>query len=406
MSERTRLEVRQREIRAKLTELGKADSPSDEQRSEMDKLTTEAVDIDRKLNILDVTKEEERSVEVNDAETNEIRELRKKSQITSYIAASLGGRSVTGPEAEFNAAVGIDASEFPVELLVPDEMRSVTDADGQVTQQPWIQRLMAGTASGVLGVTSRSVGVGVQSVPQVATGPDTFTQVAKGASATESTWTVSTIQSEPKRASVNFKFSMEDIARLPSLEEQLTSDMRRAVAEKMDRMLFLGDDSPTGTAADIVGFQTATITEKTIKQADKTKGEKWLALLAELLDGLHAESMNDVRLVVSTSTNQAFLSTVMAPQVSTQTVSSFLRENNLSWTARNSLAANTSADSFAGYVGLQKGIAGAAVHNIWNAGSLIKDVYNTAGETTLVLNVLHDFVIPRATSFRRLKYVA
>ena len=401
MSSKTKLEIRQREIRTRLSELSGISELSDENREEMQKLTRESQDNDIKLNALQVQEEETRTVE--DSEANEIRELRRKSNVSEYVIAAIENRSVVGAPAEYNAALGMSTNSFPLELLVTDEMRSITSTDGQTTQQPWVQRLMAATQSAHLGVTARNVGVGVASFPVVASGSGGATQVAKTASATESTWGVSTTEAKPKRASVNFKFSMEDVARLPGLESQLVSDMRRAVTEKMDRILFVGENV---TNSVIAGLQTASINETEIKQTDKVKGTSWLSAMAAFLDGIHADGLSDLRVVLSQPANVLLLSTIQAATVSNQTVASFLRENGLNWVSRNGIGDATTAGKFGGYVGLGKGITGAAVHAIWDSGSMIRDIYNTAGETIITLNVLHDFVIPRSSNFKRLKFVA
>ena len=78
----------------------------------------------------------------------------------------------------------------------------------------------------------------------------------------------------------------------------------------------------------------------------------------------------------------------------------------MSWTTRGELAATTAADDFAAFVGLGRGLDGAGVAAIFEAGELIRDPYSGAakGEVALTLCYLWDFGLPRAENFARLKY--
>ena len=90
-------------------------------------------------------------------------------------------------------------------------------------------------------------------------------------------WTVGVREMRPKRGSVRAVFSIEDQARLPGLEDALQRDLRAALADSIDAAIFKGDSGPAGTSADIIGLQTAAITEFTLTQANKVKGPQTLA---------------------------------------------------------------------------------------------------------------------------------
>ena len=63
----------------------------------------------------------------------------------------------------------------------------------------------------------------------------------------------------------------------------------------------------------------------------------------------------------------------------------------------------TSALSWA----LERGIEGAAIAAVWDAGQLIRDPYTNAktGEVELTLNYLWNFKVVRTHNFKRLKFV-
>ena len=213
---------------------------------------------------------------------------------------------------------------------------------------------------------------------------------------------------KPKRNSVHAVFSIEDVARIgPGLEAALQRDLRSAMVEGVDRVIFKGDLTPTAAGADIVGLQTAAISEFTLTQANKIKGTNVLAALVAYIDGKHATSPADIRIVTSVGSNVLWLTTSQSA-VENQTLAQFLRDSGISWSTRGGIDGATSNGDFGAYVGLGQGIAGAAVSATWMAGQLIVDSFSgaTKGEVSLVLNTLHDFAIPRPANYKRLKYVS
>ena len=128
---------------------------------------------------------------------------------------------------------------------------------------------------------------------------------------------------EPKRNAVHAIFSIEDAARIgPGLEDALQRDLRSALVEGLDRAIFKGDSGPAGTGADIVGLQTAAISESTLSQTNKVKGTEILELFAAFIDGQHAQGPADVRIVNSVGSNVLWMTTPQAATVENQTVGS------------------------------------------------------------------------------------
>ena len=138
------------------------------------------------------------------------------------------------------------------------------------------------------------------------------------------------------------------------------------------------------------------------------KGDKLLEVFAAFMDGKHAASPSDIRIVASVGTNTLWLTKILAATVDNQTIAQFLRASGLTWTIRGDIDTATSNGDFGAYVGLNQGIAGAAVAAVWESASLIRDPYSGAskGEVGIVLNTLWDFQIPRTSNFKRLKYVS
>ena len=106
-------------------------------------------------------------------------------------------RPYEGAAAEFNQEIGLrGARDFPLEMLVPLETRATTDADGQVQQTRWLDRLFADTMAIRLGVTFESVEPGGQSYP-VTTAGAASKQRGRAEAAADDAWTMGVTKLEP-----------------------------------------------------------------------------------------------------------------------------------------------------------------------------------------------------------------
>ena len=343
------------------------------------------------------------------SEDREIRSLEGKAQFSDYVSAALEMRGVKdGAASEFNAALGLGGNQFPMQKLAPSEVeiRQTTDTDTATIPRRWVDRLFYGTAAARLGITFESVPAGIASFP-VTTAGGTSAQRARSQAASASAWTIGVTELKPTRNAINGIFSVEDIARVPSLEEAIVRDLRAAIVAQIDKTLFVGDSNPSGTDYDIVGLQTASISEFTLTQAKKLKGPDTLEKFVELVDGLHSESLGDVSIVASVGSNKLWMTTIVNSTASNQTVASFLREAGMSWSVRGEIDTNTAAGDFGAYVSLGRGLAGAAVVPVWSQGEMIRDVYTGAkkGEVNLTISTLFNFGLPRTANYKRLKFV-
>ena len=175
----------------------------------------------------------------------------------------------------------------------------------------------------------------------------------------------------------------------------------------MDNSIFNGDSGATGTDADIVGLKTAEIGEVTLTQANKVKADRVLETFVELVDGLHAESLADLAVVASVGANSEWMTTIHNSAVDNETIAQFLRASGMSWSVRGEIDGTTTNGKFGAYVGLGRGIAGAAVVPVWSQGEMLRDPYSGAqkGEVGVTLSTLWNFGIPRTANYKRLKFV-
>ena len=414
------LRARQSVERGRMSELAIADSLTDETRAEMDALETGTADLERQLRAaqaaVDLEETEQRTAapshdDGGDAEDREIRELRGKVKLSGYVSAAIEQRSADGAEAEYNAAKNIAGNRFPLELLAPAiETRATTDADTIATPRRWLNRLFAGTAAEYIGVSMESVPAGLASFPVTTAGASAAQRQKSTDAAADASWTVGVTEMRPKRNAVRLLFSIEDAARIPGLESALVRDLRMALMEGVDRAIFLGDAGATGTDADITGLRTATISETTVTQANKIKGPETLAAFTGQVDGIHANGLGDLRVVTSVGAWRLWENTIINLTTATnnQTLAAFLRLAGLSWMSRGEIDINTANGDFGAFVGRGRGIEGAGVAAVWEAGELIRDPYSGAakGEVALTLCYLWDFALPRTDNFSRVKFVA
>ena len=418
------LRERQSKERGRMAEISLADELSDEHRAELNAIEKGTPDLERQLRAAAIALETEEAEQraagaaarapEGDAETRERAELRSKVKLTSYVAAAIEQRSADGVEHEYNAALGISGNRFPIELLAPHEKRAArvetratTDVDTMTTPRRWLDRLFAGTAAMRLGITMESVPVGSASYPVTTSGASAAQRARSTDAASDAAWTIGVTEMKPKRNAVRLQFSIEDAARIPGLESALTRDLRAALVEGIDRAIFLGDVTATGTDADVTGLQTAAITEATITQTNKVLGPGTLAAFTGLVDGIHAMGLNDLNVVASVGGWRLWENTIINATADNMTLAAFLRAAGLSWGARGEIETATANGDFGAFIGRGMGIDGAGVAAIWEAGELIRDPYSGAakGEVALTLCYLWDFALPRPSNFARIKFV-
>ena len=415
------LRDRQSKERQRMAELGRADTLTDETRSELDTIETGTPDLERQLRAATVAVDDEETEQreaakagvkpEGDTEDRERAELRSKVRLGSYVAAAIEQRAAAGPESEYNASLGIAGNRFPLELLAPPpahraEDRAVTGVDTQTMPRTWLDRLFAETAAKRIGVTMESVPVGAASFP-VTTAGASAAQRGKDQAAADTAWTVGVVEMKPKRNAATLKFSIEDTARIPGLESALTRDLRMALTEGVDRAIFIGDDGATPNAGDIAGLTSAGITETTITQANKILGPGTLGAFTSMVNGIHANTLGDLNVVAAVGAYRLWENTVIHSTGTVTTMAKFLRDAGLSWAARGSIEENTANGDFGAFVGRRMGINGAGVAAVWEAGELIRDPYSDAAKGTVHLTLcwLWDFGLPRTDNFRRLKFV-
>jgi hypothetical protein len=336
-------------------------------------------------------------------------ELRSKVDFGRYVAASLAGTGVTsGAEGELNEHLGLAANQFPMDMLAPPvEKRALRDGDSEVNARSWVDRVFADSAAMRLGISFNSVPAGTAAYPIMTAGGNPA-QRGRTQAAGEETYTFAVSELKPTRMAVHAIYSTEDSARVPGLSDAILRDMRSAIVEKTDRVIFRGDDGANEDGADIDGLEDLTITERTITQTNKVKGPETLQAFLHFVDGIYASGLTDLSVVAAQGANTLWYSTIHNSSADNQTVAKFLMDAGLSWMVRGHIESNTANGDFGAFIGLARGMAGAGVAPVWNRGELVRDPYSNAnkGEVKLTVNWLWNFGLVRAANFARIKFVS
>ena len=412
MNRLQKLQLRQSEVRVDLGKL--LDTPeaerTDAYADDLGKLTKEVRSLETDVGAA-IAAGDDKVEEIATKDTpegKEYRELRSSVDFGRYVSAAMGGHGVTsGAELELNQHLKIQDGYFPMELLAgKPETRAIIPGDAQTSQGTWLDRVFRGTAAESIGISFRPVAPGIAAYPVTSAG-GAPQQRGRTQAASARTYTVAVTEIKPARRAVHGVYSIEDDARLPGLGAAIERDMRMAMVESVDLAVFNGDAGANEDTADIVGLQTAGITEATLSQSNKVKADETLKFFLAYVDGQYAASLGDVRIVASVGANVLWHGSIHNSAADNETIARFLMASGLSWMARGGIDANTANGDFGAYVGLARGIDGAGIAAVWDQGQLIRDPYSgaTSGEVQLTLNYLFQLAFPRTDNFKRLKFV-
>ena len=231
---------------------------TDEQRSELDTLTTrsqQAAEVEYRAAVVAEDGEiETRETPAESAEERELRQLRDSARVSEFVQAAMEQRGVTGESLEYSQAVGA-GGRFPLELLAPElELRATTDVDSAAHAANLARSAVRGHGGGALWacpcVRFRRAWPASPS-PRRALRPPS----ADGGKRRRMRGGPWASRKSSRRATRCGRCSaIEDAARLPGLEDALRRDLSAALVEGVDRAIFIGDDGANENDADITGL--------------------------------------------------------------------------------------------------------------------------------------------------------
>ena len=417
MTPAQRLQIEQSQIREQINTTFNADELSDDQRDELDRLTTRAQQIERELRAAltaeGITADATITAPAtDDPQERERLELRSRATLTGYLTAALAGRLPGGAEAELQAAAGTDG--IPLELWdtapapVPGlETRAdtVTGAPGTtgVNLDPLQPAVFAPSIAPVLGVEMPMVESGTFATGTIST---SLTAGAKTAgAATEATAAAFTVSSAtPKRVSARLSVRIEDVASVgqSNFESVLRENASIVLSDALDNQAINGDGQDPNLSGMLKALADADDPTQTVTF------DSFAAAHASGIDGLWASTLADVLIVCGPATAQKAASTF-------QTATNYKGElSALSYAAQTSGGMVTNKRMPAAASNIQQGILyrkgrmglRTAVCPHWNTLS-IDDIYTggAKGERYFSLHVLiGDVIVVQPDAYSEVRY--
>lgn len=312
-----KLKLQQSERRAKLAELAKIETPTDEQRAEIERETTAYKDTENRFQAAVISEAEEREkVEPGpDAEARERAELRARVSIGRFLAAGVAQRRLDGAEEEFRQAVGasersipLDAFERPVERRA--DAATTAPATVGINMTEIVPAAFAGSVAPRLGITMPRVASGQYSIPRLTTNLTAGTQ-AKGGAQMSTAAAFNIISAKPHRISARLTLQAEDLAEvgIPGFEAALRANLMDVLAETLDLQLLRGD----GSGANISGL-AGQLTDDT-DPADAITFPAFVSDMAGLIEGKWATTLRDIRLATNAAVYGKLASTFQEPKL-------------------------------------------------------------------------------------------
>lgn len=305
------LKERQSKERGKMAELGLVDELTDEQRSELDTIESGTPDLERQIRAATVAVEQEEAEQREstqtaepDAEMRERIELRGKAMLTNYLLAAARGRMVDGAESELQSAAGVTG--IPMELWdVPVEQRdaegrAITPAPGTVgvNLDPVRPMVFANSIAPRLGIDMPRVASGTFATGTI-TGAQSAAALAKSGPAVATAGAITVSTATPKRVSARLELALEDIAAIGvgNFESILRENLSLVLSDELDKQAINGN----GTAPNLTGiFQR--LTDPAAPAANVETFDRLVAIYAGGIDGLWANTIKDIGIVVNPET--------------------------------------------------------------------------------------------------------
>ena len=375
--------IRLSTCRQEINELLGIETRSAEQTAAMEKLTAEVSKREPELRaaLASEVPTNEVTTSTGDAETRERRELRGKAKVGAFVSAALNSQAVTGAEAEYAAAVDCaPLGMVPISIFDRDrpEVRAVTPGvDAQNTANSTAPFVFERSISAsVLGIQFPVVPPGVANYPVISTAPPSGA-VAKDAAAVATAAAVRLDTRSPKRISGQFEIRIEDLATMPSLENDLRQSLMMSASNAIDEQIVGG----TGVAPNLTGlFKLAA--DVAIAGAKETF-LTGVSRFASIVDGQFANSLKDLRAIIGSDTFGLY-SGLFAGNGS-MSLADYLMQSLGGFAVSNRVPATASSGQ-KGLVVLTGGEGPMRVP-VWSNMELIVDPYSNAGKGQRVITV-------------------
>ena len=358
-------------------------------------------------------------------------ELRSQIKLAKYLHAFAQDKSVDGVEAELRQELNLSDNALPVEALLEMDLENRADQVSPQTQDtskndqlasgainrttgPMLNRVFKQTDSAFLGISMPTVPAGERRYP-VMTAGTTAAMVARGAQQDAGPARFDVVDATPNRLSARYVFDLEGVAELGGLlESTLRSDLRLAMGYALDLQILGGN----GTAPNVTGllnqFPFLLQPGDVFASNDAKTVINW-QLSKQLgygsLDGIHARTEGDVRLLVGQATYDLMRSVYRSNNADDQDGIDILRNQGVAIRQSYQIPApaviqfqTKSANSSKKHQAcLMNAEPMAAVAPVWQGITMIRDPYSNAGKGQVVLtaNMMFDLVMRRKDGWKK-----
>ena len=303
MTKSQSITIKLSECRQKINDLLGVEDRSDDQQTELEKLTGEIQKLEPELRaaIAAEPDPETRVTDTLDAEARERIELRGRSTFGAFLLAALQGRVPSGPEAEYAAAFGAPAGHVPIDLWEADrprtEERAATPAPstGQgATLAPVQPFVFAPSIAPRLGISMPSVPSGAYSEMTITTALPAAPKV-KGGDADDTAGALTPVTTAARRISARMTVTLEDVAQVgqANFESALRQNVSMALSDEYDDQAINGD----GSSPNVDGLVNQ-LTDPT-NPTSIAAFDDWVQAFSDQIDGLWASMMTDVSIVAN-----------------------------------------------------------------------------------------------------------
>ena len=329
-----------------------------------------------------------------DPESRERIELRSKTGLADFLKAAAGGAAVTGAAAEYAAACGVPVvGHLPMAIFAPTaptvETRAITPGPAvKGMLQPVVPFIFERSAAASLGIMMPMVPSGQVQIPRIETAPPADT-LAKDGAAPATAAAVTLVNQAPVRIAGSFEVRVEDMAVMPTLETALQESMQGSLSNELDESTF------NGASGELNGlFTQAAAVSAASSAEDFASG---IARYAALVDGRHAYTLADVRIVIGSATFARYSGQFSGNGA--VSLFDYLAHNSGSIRVSDRVPA-VSGTAQKGIVVLSASAEMPKIH-VWDAMQIVRDPYSGAGAGKVTITataLVSPLYIPHGTS--------
>ena len=243
-------------------------------------------------------------IQGEDSEVREKRELRSRASLAGFVTAAIAGRTPSGADAEYGAAMKSPVGKIPIDIFESDRPREVRAGDvcdaraGRRERGPLLLRfnLSFFPSPSRRGSGSICLRSARGRFPEMTiTTSESAAAVAKGDAQDSSAGALTAVTAKPRRISARLSITLEDVAAIgqANFESALRQNVQAALSDEYDKQCING----SGVAPNVEGL-VAQLTDPD-DPAALAAFDDFLDSFAGAIDGLWASMLSEVAIVAN-----------------------------------------------------------------------------------------------------------